>query len=102
MPAAASTEAGTGRGNHGTIRTPGSGPSAFVTAAAILVTLLAGTANAQIHPWTAVGSTGSFESKDDGATWKQFDRENYNSVAFTKAGEGWAVGPKSRVVKFAK
>ena len=52
--------------------------------------------------WVAVGTSGSDVSADDGATWKPLDRENYNSVAFTSAGEGWAVGPKGRVAKFAK
>jgi hypothetical protein len=39
---------------------------------------------------------------DDGANWKPLDRENYNSVAFTATGDGWAVGPKGRVAKFVK
>jgi photosystem II stability/assembly factor-like uncharacterized protein len=52
--------------------------------------------------WIAVGTTGSDASQDDGVTWKALDRNNYNSVAFTKAGEGWAAGPKGRVAKFAK
>ena len=46
--------------------------------------------------------TGSHASVDDGSTWKELDRENYNSVAFTPEGEGWAVGPKGRVVRFGK
>jgi photosystem II stability/assembly factor-like uncharacterized protein len=52
--------------------------------------------------WVAVGTSGSDVSRDDGATWTPLDRENYNSVAFTSTGEGWAVGPKGRVAKFAK
>jgi photosystem II stability/assembly factor-like uncharacterized protein len=52
--------------------------------------------------WVAVGASGSHVSQDDGATWKRLDRENYNSVGFTAAGEGWAVGPKSRIAKFVK
>jgi photosystem II stability/assembly factor-like uncharacterized protein len=51
--------------------------------------------------WVVVGTSGSDVSLDDGATWKPLDRENYNSVAFTRAGEGWAVGPRGRVAKFA-
>ena len=35
-------------------------------------------------------------------TWKLLDRENYNSVGFTSTGEGWAVGPKGRIARFAK
>ena len=47
--------------------------------------------------WIAVGSAGSHASLDNGVTWKQLDEENYNSVAFTARGAGWAVGPKGRV-----
>ena len=52
--------------------------------------------------WVAVGTSGSHFSQNNGATWKLLDRENYNSVAFTATGEGWAVGPKGRIAKFAK
>jgi photosystem II stability/assembly factor-like uncharacterized protein len=52
--------------------------------------------------WIAVGTSGSHVSLDGGATWKQLDGENYNSVAFTASGEGWAVGPKGRVAKFVR
>ncbi len=52
--------------------------------------------------WIAVGASGSNSSQDDGATWKQLDRENYNSVGFTATGEGWAVGPKGRIAKFER
>ncbi|HEV3444061.1 MAG TPA: glycosyl hydrolase [Gemmataceae bacterium] len=52
--------------------------------------------------WVAVGTSGSHVSQDNGATWKQLDQENYNSVGFTSTGEGWAVGPKGRIAKFAK
>ena len=52
--------------------------------------------------WVAVGTSGSDVSVDDGATWKPLDRENYNSVAFTATGDGWAVGPKGRIAKFVK
>jgi photosystem II stability/assembly factor-like uncharacterized protein len=50
--------------------------------------------------WVAVGTSGSHFSQDNGATWKQLDRENYNSVGFIATGEGWAVGPKGRIAKF--
>lgn len=50
--------------------------------------------------WIAVGTSGSNFSVD-GMGWKLLDQENYNSVAFTPTGEGWAVGPKGRIVKFA-
>jgi photosystem II stability/assembly factor-like uncharacterized protein len=52
--------------------------------------------------WVAVGTSGSHVSHDNGTTWKVLDRENYNSVGFTSTGEGWAVGPKGRIAKFAK
>ncbi len=55
--------------------------------------------------WVVVGTSGSHVSEDKGekgATWKPLDRENYNSVAFTPTGEGWAVGPKGRIARFAK
>ena len=52
--------------------------------------------------WVAVGTSGSHVSLDDGATWKLLDQENYNSVAFTPGGGGWAVGPKGQIAKFEK
>ncbi len=52
--------------------------------------------------WVAVGTSGSDFSLDDGATWKPLDQENYNSIGFTSTGEGWAVGPKGRIAKFAR
>jgi photosystem II stability/assembly factor-like uncharacterized protein len=52
--------------------------------------------------WIAVGTSGSDYSSDDGATWKALDSENYNSVAFTATGAGWAVGPKGRIARFTK
>jgi photosystem II stability/assembly factor-like uncharacterized protein len=51
--------------------------------------------------WVAVGTSGSNLSRDDGLTWTELDRENYNSVAFTPTGDGWAAGPKGRIAKFA-
>jgi photosystem II stability/assembly factor-like uncharacterized protein len=52
--------------------------------------------------WVVVGTRGSDFSLDDGATWKPLDRANYNSVAFTSTGEGWAVGPKGRLARLDK
>jgi photosystem II stability/assembly factor-like uncharacterized protein len=52
--------------------------------------------------WVAVGSSGSDTSLDHGATWKALDRNNYNSVAFTATGEGWAAGPRGRIARFAR
>jgi photosystem II stability/assembly factor-like uncharacterized protein len=50
--------------------------------------------------WITAGTSGSNFSRDDGATWKLLDHENYNSVAFTSTGQGWAVGPSGRIAKF--
>jgi len=52
--------------------------------------------------WVTVGTSGSHVSPDNGATWKLLDRANHNSVGFTSTGEGWAVGPKGRIAKFAR
>jgi photosystem II stability/assembly factor-like uncharacterized protein len=52
--------------------------------------------------WLAVGTSGSHVSHDDGATWKLLDRENYNCVAVTATGDGWAAGPKGRIAKLAR
>ena len=52
--------------------------------------------------WVAVGTSGSNFSQNNGATWKPLDQKNYNSVGFTSTGEGWAVGPRGRIAKFAK
>jgi photosystem II stability/assembly factor-like uncharacterized protein len=53
--------------------------------------------------WFVVGTSGSDISRDEqAAAWDELGRENYNSVAFTPAGEGWAVGPKGRVARFVK
>ena len=52
--------------------------------------------------WVVVGTSGSHSCQDNGATWKLLDRKDYNSVGFSSTGEGWAVGPKGRIAKFAK
>jgi photosystem II stability/assembly factor-like uncharacterized protein len=52
--------------------------------------------------WIAVGTSGSDVSFDDGGTWKPLDRQDYNSVAFSPTGEGWAAGPRGRMAKFVK
>lgn len=52
--------------------------------------------------WVVVGTSGSNVSLDDGASWKALDDKNYNSVAFTATGEGWAAGPGGRIAKFAR
>jgi len=52
--------------------------------------------------WIAVGTSGSNISIDDGVTWKPMDQANYNTISFTKTGEGWAAGPKGRVARWNK
>lgn len=49
--------------------------------------------------WVVVGTSGSNSSQDDGGTWNALDGQNYNSVAFTSTGEGWAVGPGGRIAR---
>jgi photosystem II stability/assembly factor-like uncharacterized protein len=51
--------------------------------------------------WVVVGTSGSHASRD-GAAWEELDGANYNSVAFTSKGYGWAVGPEGRVARFLK
>ncbi|HQR05787.1 MAG TPA: YCF48-related protein [Gemmatales bacterium] len=52
--------------------------------------------------WIAIGTSGSNISTVEGATWKSPDQANYNTVSFTKSGEGWAAGPKGRIARFVK
>lgn len=52
--------------------------------------------------WIVVGTSGSNISSDEGISWKQLDMVNYNTVSFTKSGEGWAAGPKGRITRFQK
>ncbi|MGI8786159.1 MAG: WD40/YVTN/BNR-like repeat-containing protein [Pyrinomonadaceae bacterium] len=47
----------------------------------------------------AVGSSGSDISTDDGKTWKNLDKENYNSVAAKGKNSVWAVGADGLVAK---
>lgn len=46
-----------------------------------------------------VGTLGSDYSPDGGKTWKAIDKENYNSVAVTRNGLVFAVGPKGRIAR---
>ncbi len=49
----------------------------------------------------AVGSSGSDISRDGGKTWKNLDKENYNSVQSKGRNAVWAVGANGLVAKFA-
>jgi photosystem II stability/assembly factor-like uncharacterized protein len=48
----------------------------------------------------AVGSNGSDLSIDGGKSWKNLDKENYNSVRAKGKNAIWAVGAKGLVSKF--
>jgi photosystem II stability/assembly factor-like uncharacterized protein len=52
--------------------------------------------------WIVVGTSGSNCSRDNGASWIALDHNNYNSVAFTATGVGWAAGPAGRLARFTK
>ncbi len=49
----------------------------------------------------AVGSSGSDISNDGGKTWKNLDKENYNSVQSKGKNATWAVGAKGLVAHFS-
>ncbi len=49
----------------------------------------------------AVGSSGSDLSNDGGQTWKNVDKENYNSVSAKGKNSIWAVGANGLVAKFS-
>ncbi len=49
--------------------------------------------------WFAVGTSGANVSADNGATWQEIDRNNYNVVG-AKAGVIFSAGPKRRITKF--
>lgn len=51
--------------------------------------------------WVAVGTSGA-DASADGVTWRPLDKGAFNAVGVTATGDGWAVGPKGRVAKFAK
>jgi photosystem II stability/assembly factor-like uncharacterized protein len=48
----------------------------------------------------AVGSNGSDITFDGGKTWRNLDKESYNSVQSKGKSATWAVGEKGRVAKF--
>jgi photosystem II stability/assembly factor-like uncharacterized protein len=49
----------------------------------------------------AAGSSGSDLSVDGGKTWKNLDKENYNSVQSKGEKAIWAVGASGLVAKFS-
>lgn len=52
--------------------------------------------------WVMVGSSGSFWTTDNGATWHELDRENSNAIAFAAHGPGWRAGQKGAVARFVR
>ena len=51
----------------------------------------------------AVGPAGSAISHDAGRTWTPLDSQTpLNAVAFSDSKNGWAVGPKGTIVRYAK
>jgi photosystem II stability/assembly factor-like uncharacterized protein len=49
----------------------------------------------------AVGLAGTARSDDAGESWMMVDSVAYNSVAFATRDDGWAVGPRGRIGKWA-
>jgi photosystem II stability/assembly factor-like uncharacterized protein len=49
----------------------------------------------------AVGLAGTARSDDAGESWTMIDSVAYNSVAFVTHDDGWAVGPRGRIAKWA-
>jgi photosystem II stability/assembly factor-like uncharacterized protein len=49
----------------------------------------------------AVGLAGTARSSDAGESWTMVDSIAYNSVAFATRDQGWAVGPRGRIAKWA-
>jgi photosystem II stability/assembly factor-like uncharacterized protein len=47
----------------------------------------------------ATGTSGSDISFDDGKTWKQFDKGDFNALSFVSGDRGWAVGPKGAIAR---
>jgi photosystem II stability/assembly factor-like uncharacterized protein len=52
------------------------------------------------HLLIAVGASGSDISSDNGKTWKNLDRENYNSIQGHPKNVVWAVGANGLVAKY--
>jgi photosystem II stability/assembly factor-like uncharacterized protein len=51
--------------------------------------------------WVAVGPTGEDVSRDSGLHWKQTDSLNLNAVVILDIWDGWAVGSKGTIARFA-
>jgi photosystem II stability/assembly factor-like uncharacterized protein len=50
--------------------------------------------------FVAAGLAGSGFSRDGGASWTVLDRTPMNTVGFSNASTGWAVGPKGLLMKY--
>jgi photosystem II stability/assembly factor-like uncharacterized protein len=62
------------------------------------VTFLPGTSGRSL---VAVGLAGTARSDDAGDSWTMIDSVAYNTVAFATHDDGWAVGPRGRIAKWA-
>ena len=51
--------------------------------------------------FVAAGLAGSGYSLDAGRTWVELDKTPMNTVGFAGPGQGWAVGPKGLLMKYA-
>lgn len=49
----------------------------------------------------AVGLAGTARSDDGGESWAMVDSVAYNTVSFATHDDGWAVGPRGRIAKWA-
>lgn len=52
--------------------------------------------------WLVAGTSGADSAIDPTGAWKAIDGGNFNSVACTAAGDGWAVGPKGRIARVVR
>ena len=48
----------------------------------------------------AVGLSGTDLSRDAGRSWQLVDSTAYNSIGFSSANRGWAVGPRGRIARW--
>jgi photosystem II stability/assembly factor-like uncharacterized protein len=49
----------------------------------------------------ATGTSGTDFSVDGGKSWSPLSDEGFNSIAFSSAAAGWAVGDRGRIVRFS-
>jgi hypothetical protein len=49
-----------------------------------------------------VGPTGADASDDGGRSWKSLTENGFNSIAFARRGDGWAVGADGVVARASR